>query len=360
MPQTSKLSACLITLALVGCAPQNQVPAPDAAIPMPLTARMVQTRVVMDTADKPASWNMAQIGKDRVQLEGTSRARIVVAVMDTGADPGHPTLAHRLYPGIDVVGKDVYRDVMRMSDYTGLDGNGHGTHVAGIVSQVSAGADVKVLPVKVIPNSGVGDDKLLTDGIERALAWRDPADPSVRVRIMNLSVSSPRVSERLKSAIKKATEAGVLVIGASGNEGRAVEFPAYLPEVLSVGATTVEDQIADYSCYGQSIDMAAPGGSDETPVYSTWPSYMTSTDYLDGVSTPHTVAGLVGTSMAAPHVSGTAAVLWSLHPGLSAQQVRSGLLAMADDRGAAGPDVHFGFGRLNFLRAFTGDRHDAR
>lgn len=349
-----------VSAALAGCAPAGTQTSPESApIAMPLQAHMVQTRQVL-SSDRAASWNLTQIRQDAVELRGTSQARVVVAVMDTGADPGHPALRPRMYPPIDVVGTDIYRGAGAAVNYTGLDGNGHGTHVAGLVAAVSTGADVKVLPVKVIPNSGVGDDKLLSDGIDRALAWRDPADPSVRVRILNLSVSSPRTSERLKAAIRRATDAGVLVVGASGNEGRGVEFPSTMDEVLSVGATTVEDRVAGYSCFGDVLDMAAPGGSDDTPVYSTWPSYMTSTDYSEGIGAPHPVAGLVGTSMAAPHVSGTAAVLWSLHPAASARQIRQTLLAMADDRGVVGPDPHFGFGRLNFHRAFTGDRHDAR
>jgi serine protease len=176
---------------------------------------------------------------------------------------------------------------------------------------------------------------------------------------MNLSVSSPQISERLKRAIKNATEQGVLVVGASGNGGRSVEFPALMPEVLSVGATTPMEEVADYSSYGDAVDIAAPGGNDLLPVYSTWPSYLTSTDLGAGVSDAHTTAGLVGTSMAAPHVSGTAAVLWSVRPGLTAQQVRSALLAMADDKGTVGPDPYFGYGLLNFQRAYSGDRHDA-
>lgn len=362
MKAKSLLTTSLILAALTGCAGTGTQPALEAApVAMPLQAHMVQTRQVLaEGAGSEATWNLAQVGKDRIELRGMSRARVVVAVMDTGADPGHPALSPRMYPPIDVVGTDLYRDASRAVNYTGLDGNGHGTHVAGLVAAVSAGADVKVLPIKVIPNSGVGDDKLLSDGIDRALAWRDPADPSIRVRVLNLSVSSPRTSERLKAAIRRATDSGVLVIGASGNEGRGVEFPSTMDEVLSVGATTAADTIAGYSGFGESLDLAAPGGSDEMPVYSTWPSYMTATDYSEGIGAPHSVAGLVGTSMAAPHVSGTAAVIWSLHPSASALQIRQTLLAMADDRGAVGPDVHFGFGRLNFQRAFTGDRHDAR
>jgi serine protease len=149
------------------------------------------------------------------------------------------------------------------------------------------------------------------------------------------------------------------VVGASGNGGKAVEFPALMPEVLSVAATTPTEEVADYSSFGDAVDIAAPGGSDLMPVYSTWPGYLTSSDLDSGVTDAHTTAGLVGTSMAAPHVAGSAAALWSLRPNLNVQQVRSAILAMADDRGSIGPDAYFGYGLLNFQRACAGDRHDA-
>lgn len=356
------ITGAMLLATTAGCAPLGQTPAlPDGPITMPLQARLVSTTTRgIAFAEDRTPWNLAQISRQHYTVAAADSRDVVVAIMDTGIDSNHPQLVGRLLPGLDVVGRDVYVGFAGDTDYTGVDGNGHGTHVAGIVAQVAQGTGVRILPVKVIPNSGVGDDKLLTEGIEQALAWRDPANPNARVRIMNLSVSSPRVSERLKAVIKKATDQGVMVIAASGNEGRAVEFPATMSEVLSVGATTVEDAVADYSCFGDAIDVAAPGGSDETPVFSTWPTYLTSSDLQEGLSSPHAIAGLVGTSMAAPHVSGAAAVLWANHAHLSARQVRSGLLAMADDRGQPGPDPYFGFGRLNFQRAFTGDRHDAR
>jgi subtilisin family serine protease len=319
----------------------------------------IQARMVLSTDGADDGWNLSQIHRSGLHVQAVGSRPVVVAVLDTGVDPAQPALAGRIYPVMDVVGHDAYQFGDKLINYGGIDGNGHGTHVAGIVSTVSAGADVRVLPIKVIPNSGVGDDHLLSTGIEQALAWHDASDPSIRVRIMNLSVSSPQISERLKRVIHQATEQGVLVVGASGNGGKAVEFPALMPEVLSVGATTPDEQVAEYSSFGDAVDIAAPGGSDLVPVYSTWPSYLTSSDLGSGVTNAHLTAGLVGTSMAAPHVSGTAAVLWSLHPNLSAQQVRSALLAMADDHGAVGPDPYFGFGLLNFQRAYSGDRHDA-
>lgn len=349
----SSAVAIASALLLTGCAG----PSPTGVALGPASIRMpVQARAVLDVDAPETPWNIEQV---EAHARGGG-APVVVAVLDTGADVEHPALAGRIYPVLDVVGEDLYSTQGARIDYTGRDGNGHGTHVSGVVLAVAGEAPVRVLPVKVIPHTGVGDDRLLAAGIERALAWRDADDPSIRVRVLNLSVSSPEVSERLVRVIRKATEAGVLVVGASGNEGKQVEFPATMDEVLTVGATTSSGTYASYSCYGAAVDLAAPGGSEQVPVYSTWPTYLTASDRDAGQIRPHPSAGLVGTSMAAPHVSGAAAAIWGQRTRMSAAQVRARLLALADDLGTPGPDVRYGFGRLNVARAMELDGHDAR
>jgi subtilisin family serine protease len=284
-----------------------------------------------------------------------------VAVFDTGADEAHPSLAGQVYQGLDVVGQDHHTAGGVRVDYTGRDGNGHGTHVAGIVQAVAGDAPIRILPVKVIPHDGNGNDRWLAEGMQRALAWRDPARPGLRARIFNLSVASPGYSARLAQAIRQAQAAGVLVVAAAGNDGGAVSFPASLPEVLSVGATDELGQRASYSSYGDALDITAPGGSDLSPIVSAWPTFVTSSEREAGWAHGGLTAGLVGTSMSAPHVSAAAAVLWSRFPGMRAGQVRACLLASADDVGEAGPDVQHGFGRLNLTRALrVASRDDLR
>ena len=338
---------------LSGCAGAVPLVAPGEAPPIPMP---VQARALLDAQGAPTAWNLAQVASP----SAAGGRPTVVAVLDTGADVSHPVLAGRIYPVLDMIGEDIYEGPGGRTDFTSRDGNGHGTHVAGVVLAVAGEAPVRVLPVKVIPHSGVGDDRLLAAGIERALAWRDADDPSIRVRVLNLSVSSPEVSQRLVKVIRKAVEAGVLVVAASGNEGQAVEFPATMPEVLTVGATDARGAWASYSCYGDAVDLVAPGGSEAMPVYSTWPSYLTGSDMEARKTRPHLTAGLVGTSMAAPHASGAAAVVWGQRVGLSSGQVRARLLAMAEDLGTPGPDSRYGFGRLNVGRALEMVTHDAR
>jgi subtilisin family serine protease len=346
-----------------GCASPSGTARLETTIMMPLAGHAPADRRQLLGSGDPArnDWNLRQIQQQNgFRVLAGPGARTVVAVLDTGADPRQPVLSGHLYPVEDIVGQDEYKANGQDVDFTGIDGNGHGTHVSGIVTSVASAFNVRVLPVKVIPNTGVGDDRMLAEGIERALAWHDPADPSIRVRVMNLSVSSPRVSTRLTTAIRHATDAGIIVVGASGNEGKGVDFPASMPEVLTVGATTAADEVADYSCFGPAVDLTAPGGSDDLPIYSTWPTYLTSDDIDSGVTSPHMRAGLIGTSMAAPHVAAMAAICWCMHPNLSARQVRTTLLAMSDDLGAPGPDNHYGYGRLNYARimgATTDDLH---
>lgn len=294
-----------------------------------------------------SAWNLKQI--EAAPEPGGEP--VVVAVFDTGADGSHPGLAARVFPPIDVVGTDHDLTGATHIDYTGRDGNGHGTHVAGIVRDVAGPADVWVLPVKVIPHDGQGNDRWLAQGIQRALAWRAPGRPSLRARVFNLSVASPAYSDRLAEAVRAAQAAGVLVVGASGNEGGPVAFPASMAEVLSVGATGEDGSWASYSCQGDALDLVAPGGTDAAPVEAAWPTFVTSAERATGWATPSLRAGLVGTSMAAPHVSAAAAVLWGQHPGLTARQVRSCLLTAAEDLGPPGPDGRYGFGRLNVARA---------
>lgn len=327
-------------------------------VPLPPGFRLAQL--------EDARWNLLQIGAVRIQAgsydlsPGRAAApaprggSCVVAVLDTGVDPDHPDLAGRLYPLIDAVGPDAAGG----TDYTGRDGNGHGTHVAGLAAQVG-GAGVRVLPVKVIAASGEGNDAQLVAGIDRALAWRAP-DTGARVRVLNLSLSSPMVSQRLVSAIGRARDAGCLVVAAAGNDGGPLNFPANLAGVVAVGATTREGEHAGYSCEGAGLALSAPGGDDAAPVYSTWPGYLTFADRQDGVSRPHLAAGLTGTSMATPHVSGSAAALWAAEPGLAVETVRRRLLALATDAGEPGPDPAFGYGRLNLAGALETLRHDGR
>lgn len=310
------------------------------------------------TQAKGDGWNLKLV-KASGSLSFSGGNDVVVAVVDTGADLNQPQLAGKLLPMLDLVGSDKFSYQGQRHDYTGLDGNGHGTHVAGIVAGMFGSTPCKILPVKSIPNSGVGEDRTIAAGIRSAVDWRDPARPSRRVRVVNLSVGGKTKSRVLQEAIDYAINNNVLVVVSAGNDAMGVAYPACAAGVVAVSATNYYDQLSSYSNHGPELSVAAPGGDDDYPVESTWPSYLTASDYRKGILTVHTTQGMMGTSMAAPHVSGAAGMLFAASPGASATQIKNRLESWVNDIGPIGPDAYFGCGRLNIARALEKVAHDA-
>jgi serine protease len=303
-----------------------------------------------ETRSFTESWVMQRIRVPRsVSVEG---AGPVVAVLDTGVDPDHPAWMGRVLPGVDLLGGEVWQHQGQRFDYRGRDGHGHGTHVTGLVlSATSACPGIRVLPIKAMSLAGTGDDDTLARAVREALRWRGSAGE--RVRVINLSVGSRAPSWALREALAAGLRAGVLTVVAAGNRDLGIDYPAAWPEALAVGATTRDDLLAPYSNRGSRLAMCAPGGDDLEPVPSTWPSYLTSVDRQTRKEAVHLVGHLAGTSMAAPLVSGAAAMLFALAPGASPEQVREHLLSRAVPLGPPGPDPYFGAGRLDLTRLLS-------
>jgi subtilisin family serine protease len=139
--------------------------------------------------------------------------------------------------------------------------------------------------------------------------------------------------------MQNALNNGVLVVVAAGNENKIVNCPAAFDQAMAVGSTTSNDLRSSFSNYGSPLDIAAPGSS----IYST----MIDSD----PSGPGTYGYKSGTSMATPHVSGLAALIWSFAPSLSHIQIRNIIQDTADDLGTAGWDQYFGHGRINAWNA---------
>lgn len=310
------------------------------------------------TQVKGDNWNLKLVQASQT-ASFSAGADVVVAVVDTGADLNHPQLASRLLPMLDLVGTDRFTYEGQLHDYTGMDGNGHGTHVAGIVAGMFGNSPCKILPVKSIPNNGVGEDRTIAAGVRSAVDWRDASRPTRRVRVVNLSVGGKTRSKVLQDAIQYALSNNVLVVVSAGNDGMGVAYPASAAGVVAVSATNYYDQLSSYSNHGPELSVAAPGGDDDYPVESTWPSYLTASDYRKGILAVHTVQGMMGTSMAAPHVSGAAGLLFAGTPGASATQIKNRLESWVNDLGPIGPDAYFGCGRINITRALTKVAHDA-
>jgi serine protease len=135
----------------------------------------------------------------------------------------------------------------------------------------------------------------------------------------------------------------VLLVAAGGNQGtNSVDIPARYGSVIAVAATDESDQRASFSNFGSQIELSAPG----VDILSTMPSYtvfLNEPPYGYG----HAYDYLSGTSMASPHVSGVAALVWAAHPDWTNAQVRSRLTSSAEDLGAPGRDRYFGYGLVD-------------
>ncbi len=260
-----------------------------------------------------------------------SRAHVVVAVIDSGVDSGHPDLA------------GIFSDELSFTSGGLRDTSGHGTHVSGIIgARLDNGRGVRgilrgarILSLKALdPYSGAGYYRALRHATDNG------------ARVINLSLGGPRDPTE-EILVRRAISRGVVVVAAMGNEkrkGNPTSYPAALPGVIAVGASDETDRIASFSCTGPHIDLVAPGVS----VLSTVPTYPSSeADGTDYEAWP-------GTSMAAPHVAATAALLFARRPSATVALVRRALTRGADKvPGQRGFDHTLGHGRLNVRGALA-------
>ncbi|MDR1615427.1 MAG: S8 family peptidase [Syntrophomonadaceae bacterium] len=259
----------------------------------------------------------------------------VVAVIDTGIDYKHPDLAGNVIDGASFVNNVMEKEY--------LDENGHGTHVAGVIAANGAilgtAPDAKLLAVKVLDSNGQGKFSNVARGISWARKWRGANGE--KVNVINLSLGGPTSHPGLHNEIKKALNDNIIIICAAGNAGDGnsvtdeISYPAFYSECIAVGAVDNNTQSANFSNSNSHINIAAPG----VDTYST---------YLG-----NTYAKLSGTSLASPHISGAAALIYSHffkrfghYP--FPQYVRELLDFMAIDLGNIGFDYLTGYGFFSF------------
>jgi len=291
------------------------------------------------TPNDPAysrQWGLASIFASSAWDTTQGSKNVVIAVMDTGIDYNHPDLKGNIWRAPD--GSCGYDFVN--SDNDPKDDNGHGTHVAGIAAatiQNSIGiagiSQTSLMAVKVLDSTGVGSYSAIANGIKWA------ADHGARV--ISMSLGGVYSSSTLSNAVAYAWNKGCLLVASAGNTGGSVMYPAACEQVIAVSALASGDYFAGYSARGSKIELSAPGSS----VYSTMPTFTVYMNSKYGVSTSY--AYLSGTSMAAPHVSGVAALVWSASSSLTNQEVRNLLDRSACDLGSAGRDTYFGYGKVN-------------
>jgi serine protease len=272
--------------------------------------------------------------------------RVVVAIVDTGVDVGHPELAGQTAEGVSFV--NALDPLHPDQQGSVLDGAGHGTHVAGIVAAAENGQGItgvaprcRIMPVKALDHEERGFASDVASGILYAVDHG--------ARVINLSLGSYGGSRLLERAVARALDRGAVVVAAMGNDrqdpelgyGEAPSYPAALPGVVAVAAHDESERICGFSNAGRWVTLAAPGEA----IWSTFPR--------QGPGTEAPFEMLSGTSMATPYVSGVAALLLSLHPEWSPAQVKRRLENSCRDVSTPGFDTFSGHGVLDPARALV-------
>jgi len=279
------------------------------------------------------SWGVKRIGAGVVHgyNKGTG---VKVAIIDTGIDYAHPDLDANYMGGYDFVNNDA----------DPKDDHGHGTHCAGIVAAedndigvIGVAPKAYLYAVKVLNSKGSGYLSNVILGIQWSV--------NNGMQVVSMSLGTSTYSTSLKDACDKAYAAGLVLVAAAGNSGdgnpntNEYSYPAAYDSVIAVGATDKSDTAPSWSNSGPYLELAAPGIS----IYSTLPTYGVTLSGTYG----YDYGTLSGTSMACPHVAGTAALVIASDSTLTNVGVRTCLKTTADDLGAGGWDTVYGYGLVD-------------
>lgn len=304
--------------------------------------------------DAPEAWSIT-----------TGNSNIIIAILDSGIPMLNGSLSH---PDLDdpnkiILGQDFLYPNLGESDPSVRDEFGHGTHVAGIAAAETnnntgiAGVawNCKIMVIQVFNSGGSGTWSAFKNGVIYAV--------DNGANIINFS-GGGSYSQAGEDAVAYADSNNVVIVASAGNNYCSsilypAKFSASYNNVVAVGATQYDDQRSVYSNCGSELNVVAPGGAhdggypvDPGDIYSTMPNYQVT---LNGP--PYNVTQnygyLPGTSMAAPHVSGLAGLMLSLAPSLTPLQIRNTLEQTAEDKGPAGKDNEYGYGRINAYNAVS-------
>jgi len=310
-------------------------------------------------------WALNNLGQDggkeradidalKAWLKTRGSDKVVVAVLDTGVDYTHSDLITNMWIRPDSVPEYVDDELGSIDDIHGfdadanagdpMDDNGHGTHCAGIIGAEGdngvgiAGINwnVKIMPLKFLGRGGFGSTKNAIESINYAI---DRKKHGVNIRVINASWGSTQYSRALEDAIRAAGDEGILFVAAAGNSSsdndKRAHYPSNynLPNVISVAALDRTDTLASFSNFGaKTVHIAAPGRD----ILSTWLGDV----YRDAS----------GTSMAAPQVSGVAALILASESRISVGKLRERILSSVDKISTLDGKVASG-GRLNAAKA---------
>lgn len=243
--------------------------------------QMLEERKNAVETEIAADWNLQAINADVINTNARSTAKVKVALLDSGVD---------IVNGIELAD---WTNLVEDEDYVlpvYQDLTGHGTGIASIICANGEGGikgvnpNVDLYSVKVLD----GENKAPLSRIIKGIYWCIDND----INIINMSFGTSSYSNAMKKAVEDAYDAGILMVGASGNNAAKVEYPAAFKEVMAVASTNTEAEISSFSNTGKELDIAAPGEKIKT------------SSFFGGAAVTH------GTSIAVPHVVGVASLLW--------------------------------------------------
>lgn len=284
----------------------------------------VEPNIEFKASAQTIPWGISRVQAIDAHRYNYTGKGVRVAVLDSGIDSRHSDL--NVSGGYSVFNDSPYSD-----------GNGHGTHVAGTIAALDNSIGVKgvaynvdLYAVKVLNSYGSGS----LSGIAKGIEWSIKNN----MNIINMSLGTSSHSSILKDWCDLAYNSGLLVVAAAGNSGNAtgvgdtVEYPARYSSVMAVAATDSSNRRGSFSSHGPAIEIAAPG----VDIYSTYPNNRYTT--------------MSGTSMACPHIVGSAALVWGANPRLTNVQVRESLVRTAR---RLGDTNHYGSGLVQVLDAIN-------
>ncbi|UAA40638.1 S8 family serine peptidase [Paraneptunicella aestuarii] len=292
---------------------------------------LINDRNVETISEDPKRYLMAQTAPFGIamvqadQLSQPNKTARKVCIIDTGYSLGHEDLP------TDVTGQANNSQVGSWNN----DGHGHGSHVAGTI----AGLDNTVGVVGVYPDADLHIVKIFND----SGSWTSASDlitgmqqcADAGANVISMSLGGGAASTAEETAVNNLVSQGILLIAAAGNDGNStMSYPASYDGIMSVAAVDSSSNVASFSQYNSQVEIAAPG----VAVNSTLPG--------------NTYAAWSGTSMATPHVSGVAALVWSFFQQCTNEQIREALQATAQDRGASGKDNFYGWGIVKAQDAY--------
>lgn len=281
-------------------------------------------------AAQTTTWGYRSVKANTASSLGYTGKGVKIAIIDSGINSKHPDL--KVAGGIS--------KVENSSAFT--DGNGHGTHVAGVIGAlnnsigtVGVAPDAQLYSVKVLTSKGVGTLEGVVAGIQWAI--------DQKVDIINMSLTTVTDDQSLRNITKKAYDAGILIVAASGNERESglysdVLYPARFPSVIAVGSVSQLNRLSYFSNYGASQELVAPGEN----ILSSFTDSKTATQEDYAISE--------GTSVATPFVAGTFAQYMEAYPHLSNKQLRETVKRAAMDLGVKGRDNTYGNGLVQSLQ----------